>query len=167
MPSSSEGSGHAGRVTLPWDPRFCLTSLGGADGDGTPSLLFGRAGARPSLGFGPVAGARCRPPLCVSFSLLLVGSFRLVQIILKLPKWIILYHKPDCACASVQKTLLRRLGGFGSAATGAFQVCRQNVLAITKKQIEQQIECSQSYRRAFNLSLRNHLSPSGIGRGEF
>ena len=65
LPSSSEGSGHAGRVTLPWDPRFCLNSLGGggrwatalsADGDGTPSLPFGRAGARPSLGFGPVAG---------------------------------------------------------------------------------------------------------------
>ena len=28
--------GHAGRVTV--DPRLCLTSLGGADGDGTPSL---------------------------------------------------------------------------------------------------------------------------------
>ena len=42
------------------NPRFCPNSLGGADGDGTPSLPFGRAGARPSLGFGPMAGTRCR-----------------------------------------------------------------------------------------------------------
>jgi len=73
------GSGHAGRVTLPWDPRFCPSSLGGggrgatalpADGDGTPSLPFRSRGtrdptmrsrqARPSLGFRPVAGTRCR-----------------------------------------------------------------------------------------------------------
>ena len=55
FPSSSEGSGHAGRVTLPWDPRFCPSSLGGggrgatalpADGDGTPSLPFRSRGTR-------------------------------------------------------------------------------------------------------------------------
>ena len=32
----------------------------GADGDGTPSLPVGRDGARPSRGFGPVAGANFR-----------------------------------------------------------------------------------------------------------
>ena len=60
MPSSSKRCGSAGRLALPLNPRFCPTSLGGADGDGTPSLPFGRAGARPSLGFGPMAGTRCR-----------------------------------------------------------------------------------------------------------
>ena len=46
LPSSSESSGHAGRVTLPWDPRFRPNSLGGADGDGTPSLPFLSRGMR-------------------------------------------------------------------------------------------------------------------------
>ena len=35
-----------------------------------------REARRKRFGFGPVAGARCRPPICVSFPLLL-GSFRL------------------------------------------------------------------------------------------
>ena len=60
LPSSSALARRSRGDRPTGNPRFCPNSLGGADGDGTPSLPFGRAGARPSLGFGPVAGTRCR-----------------------------------------------------------------------------------------------------------
>ena len=71
LPSSSEGSGHAGRVTLPWDPRFCPLPWEAAVAGRPPyrsghagrvTLPIGRDGARTSLGFGPVAGTWCRSP---------------------------------------------------------------------------------------------------------
>ena len=60
LPSSSALARRSRGDRPTGNPRFCPNSLGGADGDGTPSLPFGRAGARPSLGFGPMAGTRCR-----------------------------------------------------------------------------------------------------------
>ena len=87
FPSSSEWSGGRGATALPCVPGFCLS----------PSTTVTR-NACPYLGFGPVAGARCHPPLCVSFSLL-HGSFQSVprtKSSLLVPQWKtrLVYHKP-------------------------------------------------------------------------
>ena len=66
LPSSSDWCGGRGATALPFDSEV-LPSVTG----------YGRNKLRPSRGFGPVAGARCRPPLCVSFFLLL-GSFHIL-----------------------------------------------------------------------------------------